>query len=327
LVELTWSRLERKRGARITEQEHRDMTVGLLLLQGLNESFREQSRALNCADRLEAFGTPLATAGGLRVRMVYFAVRGDTVQAHNYRRLLELNAVESGSLWQVQWMAIPIEAMAAGAWQDLIALRRALERFDQLVVEAPVLAGLRYAILVPYHYHRGEYEAAAAAGEEYMRRHPPMTRAGWQPAYALTALAYAQLGQASRALEICENALADAGPDEREYFVYYAPLEAAYATALALTGDVAKSAAIFRERIERLRAGGEHARVIVMHHYRVRLARLLGDRDGVQAALTDMRESAASSINPAVHALAQRLSEDRSGFSEPPNDLDSWRVG
>ena len=327
-IEQTWARLEREQTWQLTEHERRDLTIGLLLLQGLNETCREHSRALACADKLERIGTPLAIAASLRTRMMYYVLRGDAAQAHNYRRLLELNAVESGSLWQVQWLAIPVEAMAAGTWHDLVSLRRALERFDQLVAETPALGGGRAAMLLPYHFHRGDYEAAAVAGEEYMRKHPPMTIVGWPPVYAIAALAYAHLGRPARALEICEQALAHVGPEERAYFAIYSPLEAAYASALALTGNVAKSAEVFRERIERLRAAGEHSRLVVMHHYRARLARLTGDQQAVQVALADMLAAAAASGNPAVHALAQRLSEDRGAHSElPALEADDRRAG
>jgi len=326
-IEQTWSRLAREKTSLLTDIEHRDLQIGLLLLQGLNETCREHSRALECADQLERIGTTLAIAGSLRIRMMYYVLRGDAAQAHNYRRLLELNAVESGSLWQVQWLAIPVEAMAAGAWHDLVGLRRALERFDQLVAETPALKGGRDAMLVPYHFHRGDYEAAAAAGEEFMRNHPPMTRIGWPPVYAIVALSYAHLGRPERALEICEQALAHVSPDERAFFVLYSPLEAAYASALALTGNKEKSAEVFRERIERLQSAGEHSRVVIMHHYRARLARLMADQEAVQAALADMRHAANESNNPAVHALAQRLSEERSQPSEAPFDAGDRQAG
>lgn len=203
-----------------------------------------------------------------------------------------------------------------------------LERYDQLVAETPVLVGGRSVMILPYPFHRGDYEAAAAAGEEYMRNHPPMTSVGWPPVYAITALSYAHLGRPERALEICEHALAHVSPEEREYFVMDSPLEAAYASALALTGNAAKSAEVFRERIERLRAAGEHSRLVVMHHYRARLARLTGDPQAVQVALTDMLDAAAASGNPAVHALAQRLSEERGARSElPPFEADDRRAG
>jgi hypothetical protein len=327
LIERTWSQLESKRSSQLTTHELQDLRVGLLLLQGLNEACRESSRSLACADQLERIDTPLAAAASLRIRMVYYLLRGDLAQAHNFRRLLELNAMESGSLWQVQWLAIPMEAMAAGAWHDLVSLRRAIERFDQLVVEAPVLSGLREAMLVPYHFHRGDYRAAVTAGEEYMRKYPPMMRVGWPPVYAITAFSHAHLGRPARALEICEQALAHVSADEREYFVVYSPLEAAYASALALTGDTAKSAEVFRERLERLRASAEHARIVVTHHYRARLARLMVNPDAVQAALADMREAALEASNPAVYALAQRLSEERGTLSEHPLSPDGRRVG
>jgi hypothetical protein len=235
--------------------------------------------------------------------------------------------VESGSLWQVQWFAIPLEALAAAAWHDLVGLRRALQRYDQLVVDTPALLGGRAAMAVPYHFHRRDYGSAAAAGEEYIRKHPPMTKVGWPTVYAMTALAYAHLGRPARALEICEESLAHVGPEEREYFVVYSPLEAAYGTALALTGNVAKSDEVFEARIARLRAAGEYSRLVVMHHYRARLARLRGDQAGVETAISAMLQAASAAADPAVHALAQRLAEERGTQSEmPPFELDERQV-
>jgi serine/threonine protein kinase len=323
-IDRAWSQLEGKRPWQVTAHDHLDLTIGLLLLQGINECSRERSRALECADKLERIDTQLAIASSYRIRMMYYLVRGDAAQAHNFRRLLELKAVETGSLWQVQWMAVPLEGMAAATWHDLVGLRRALERLDQIVLEAPALSRMREATLVPYYFIRGEYENAATTGDEYIRKFPPKTCIGWPATYAMTALAHAHLGRPARALEICELALSHVDAEDREYFVFYGVLDAAYATALALTGNAAKSAEVFRERIERMRNAGEHLRALVMHHYRIRLARLTGDQVSLQEALADMQHEAVLSRNPAAVALAQRLSEERSAYSEHPFEIDPW---
>jgi hypothetical protein len=317
-IQRAWAQLERKHFWQLSAHDRRDLQTGLLLLEGINETWREHSRTLACADELERVGTPLAVACSLRVRVMFYLLRGDPEQARNYRRLLELKAVESGSLWQVQLFAAPIEGLAGATWHDLIGMRRALERMDQLFLEAPDLAPLRDTTLIPYHFRRGDFDAAVQVGEDFMRRFPPMTRIGWSMAYAVVALAHVHLGRPERALEICESALAHVSPDDREFVVFYAPLEGAYAVALAAVGRSSESARVFSERLERLRATGDLQRAVVMHHYRVALARLTGDRDALQAALQDMHETAVASGNPATLALAQRLSDERPSSFELP---------
>jgi serine/threonine protein kinase/tetratricopeptide (TPR) repeat protein len=312
--------LEKKLPWQLTAPEQLDLKIGLLLLQGINETFRERSGALECAAKLERIGTPLAIAASARIRMTYYLVRGDTAAAQQHRRLLELQAVASGSLWQVQFFSVPLEGMAAAAWHDLVGIRRALGRLEQIVSEAPAMSQMYLTMRLPYYFHRGEYERAASAGEEYMQKYPPMTRVGWSPNYAIAALAYVHLGRPERALQICETALAQVSDEEHEYVVLYAPLDAAYATALALTGQAARSTEVFRTCIERLRATGEYGRAIVTHAYRVRAARLAGDREAMQVALEDMRQTATESGNPAALELARRLSEDRRVQSKPPSE-------
>jgi tetratricopeptide (TPR) repeat protein len=319
--------LDKKLPWQVTAHEQRDLRIGLLLLQGMVETLRERSGALECAAKLERIGTPLAIAASARIRMTYYLLRGDTVTAHHHRRLLELQAVESGSLWQVQWFSIPVEAMAAATWHDLVGLRRALGRLEQIVSEAPAMSQMYLSLRLPYSFHRGDYALTASLGEEYMRKYPAMTRVGWSPNYALTAFAYAHLGQPERALEICESALAQISDEEHEYIVLYAPLDAAYATALALTGQAARSREVFAACVERLRAAGEYLRAIVTHAYRLRAARLAGDDEGMRAARNDMRQTAAESGSSAAVELAQRLSEERGVQSNHSGDDDDLLDG
>ncbi|HKP61630.1 MAG TPA: protein kinase [Polyangiales bacterium] len=321
------ARLEGKPPWMLTAQEHLDIMIGLLLLQGMNESLREHSRALECASKLERIATPLAIAASMRIRMTYYLLRGNASEAQHQRRLLELQALESGSFWQVQWFAVPLEGLAAATWHDLLGLRRALGRLEQLAAESPGMEQMHLATRIHYYFHRGEYELTACAGDEYMRLYPPLERLGWGPIYAITALAHAYLGRPERGIEICRMALAQVSSEDRDYFVVYAPIEAAYATALGLAGQAAESREVFRANIERLRAAGEYLRAIVTHHHRVRVARIGGDPEALQVALADMRQTAVDSANPAAVELAERLSEDRRSYSPSEQEQDAWWTG
>jgi tetratricopeptide (TPR) repeat protein len=143
---------------------------------------------------------------------------------------------------------------------------------------------------------------------------------GWAATYAQTALSYIELGDSGRAREICEAAYALLGERELEYVAYHSILEAAYAVTLAASGEQQRADELFERLLERLRASGEHTRVFLMHEYRVKVARMRGDRAALQRALREMRDAALTSGNPSAILLADAVANRRSaaGSSPPP---------
>ena len=312
------ARLEAARpfARRLTEQDHTDLLTGLLLTQGINEAYRERSKSLACAAKLERIGTPLAAAASLRVSMTYYLLRGDVERANHFRRLLDLKAIEHGSTWQVEWVAVPIEGLAAIVWSDLLGMRRALDRLDRLVEQEPAFALMREIIAISYLFRRGDYALATERGEAFMRRHPPLSCIGWSLTYATIALAYVEMGNAARAREICETALAHVTEADREYFVMYTALEAAHAAALALSGELDHAGEIFRQRSARMAASAEPLCVAVMYEYRIKVARMSGDRTELNKAIAELSAAALLSRNPGIVALAHRFGHARVSHAE-----------
>jgi tetratricopeptide (TPR) repeat protein len=296
----------------LTEHERADLMIGVLLTHGINEAYRERAQSLACAEKLERIGTPLAIAASLRVSMTYYLLRGDAARAHHFRRLLDLKAIENGSSWQVEWIAVPLEGLAAAVWTDLLGMRRTLDRLDRLVEQEPSFVHMRDTVRIPYLFRRGDYGQVTVLGEAFIKAHPPRTLIGWAVTYAMVALAYVELGRAERALEICEAALAHVSEADREYFVMYTPLEAAYAAALALKGEFERSDEIFRARSARMAASDEPVCVAVMYEYRIKVARMRGDQAALSKALAELNVAALSSRNPGIVALAHRLCHARS---------------
>jgi len=300
----------------LSGQEHTDLMIGLLLTQGINEAYRERSKSLACAAKLERIGTTLAVASSLRVSMTYYLLRGDVERANHFRRLLDLKAIEHGSSWQVEWVAVPLEGLAAIVWTDLLGMRRALDRLDRLIEQEPAFKLMREIIVIPYLARRGDYAQATLRGEAFMRDHPPRSYIGWSMTYAMIALAYVELGQAQRALEICEGALAHVTEADREYFVMYTALEAAHAAALALSGDFDRAYEIFRARSARMAASDERLCVAVMYEYRIKVARMRGDRAELDKAIEALSAAALLSRNPGIVALAHRFCQARASHSQ-----------
>lgn len=293
----------------MSQQERIDMLVGALLLEGIDECYREHSTALERADELERIGTPIGHSAALRVRMTYYIVRGERERTQLYRRQLDLNAIQNGTNWQIDWIAVPIEGLAGFIWTDLVGVRRSLDQLERMVVDAPSLVNMRDTMALSYHFRRRDYAATINAGEAYIATHPPFALLGWGVAYAMTALSYLELNQPVRALAICELAISQLTDEHRRYVGLYSTLEAAYAASLAMVGQRERAEQLFDELFARLRAANEHACAFLMYEYRIKVARLVGDRPGMLALLDEMREAALASGNPSVVALADRVRE------------------
>ena len=221
-------------------------------------------------------------------------------------------------MWQGEWFSVPNEGGAAAAWSDLVILRRSLDRLGLLAAEVPSLATTRDGIRISYHFRRGEFKRAAELGARYVASHPPRTVTGWSSCYGVVALCYVEIGEAQRARQLCEDALALVSDEDLSYFVLYTPLEVAHATALALTGEPERGKALFRKKIERIRQHGEHSSLVIVYQYQARMAQLLGDRELLTESLQAMREAALTSALPAVILLAARVAELRATSRSSP---------
>ncbi|HTU60081.1 MAG TPA: hypothetical protein VMF89_16630, partial [Polyangiales bacterium] len=302
----------------MSEFEYRALLAGLLMSDGLNETTRENSKALEQADTIESLGTAIAYIGALRIRSIYYARRGDAARAEHYRNLLGLQAIQGGTVWQGEWFSVPNEGAAAASWSDLVVLRRSLDRMRLLAAEVPPLARIYEGMRVTYHFRRGEYERGAELGAQYVANHPPRTLTGWSSCYGVVALCYVEIGQAQKARALCEHALAQVSNEDLSYFVLYTPLEVAYATAIAMTGEPERGKALMQQKIERIREHGEHSTLVIVYQYQARMARLLGDRELLAQSLQAMREAALMSGLPAVILLATRVAELQTGNRSSP---------
>jgi hypothetical protein len=288
-------------------EERRNFRAGVFLSEGINECYRAGSQAQTQAEALEADGSALSRAQALRIRMTYHVLRGDSARTEHYRRLLELHAIAGGSTWQVEWFFAPIEAGSGAMFGDLVAVRRGVERLEQLTLEVPSLATMRDMARIALHYRRGEYRAAVRLGESWLAHTPPQSIIGWGVGRAIVASSFNAIGEYGRARTLCEEALAVLTLEDREYVVMYALLESALAVAHAGLGQRDLSDDILQRRIAMLKSAGERSFVAVFQEARVLAARALGDHEAVTRALMDFALAARESGSEALVALAERM--------------------
>ncbi len=325
----------------LAESDHKDLKIGAMLVAAANESFRKGSRALELADAMEAMGTKVGRAAALRIRMMHHLLRGDGEHTEKYRALLETHAIQGGTIWQVQWFALPIEAMAAVRASDLVTLKRVLREVDLLAEVRPSLKINREMMLLGYHLRRNDLEETCERGEGFIAAYPPRSTTAWSQGYAALVLAHFLRGDYRRAAEVCRIALSALMANEREYIWMYGLLEFLLALnegVLAFLEGDSEGVEKARRTMDRLtqEREAENSPLLMFeaHEMRLRFAEVLGEKEAYRNSLERMYWWAKQAGNPAMLAHCERIAEHgmRAGVpsvvplpidEEPSSDDDS----
>jgi hypothetical protein len=310
LLERAERAIDAVRDGKLSDEERRNVRVGLRFSAAILECYRLGSRALERASALDGEGTRLARAAAHRIRFTYYVVRGMREKADEARRELELHGIQGGTTWQVDWYAVPTEGMASALLGDLVGTSRALARLEDLTANIATMAPMRDMVRLGYHLCRGEYAVAVELGARFVAAHPPRSIIGWGAAYAAHAAALNHTGRHQEAATLCETALAALGADEaQEYIILYGPLARELSYARAGLGQLELALATSDAYLARLEAASEHALLTHAYECRAIIARVMHDRVLLADALAAMRRAAAASGSDAVMQQAARVTQ------------------
>ncbi len=308
--------LEHPRLFGLDETDHKDVKAGMMQSAAINECYRKRSLGLEQADALEETGTKMGRAAALRMRMTHHMLRGDSEQTEKYRAQLELHAIQGGTIWQVQWYAVPVEGMAAVRTADLVTLKRVIRELDRLVEVKPSLGPLRKLIVIGYHFRRNDLEKTCELGEAFIAEHPPRSIIGWGHGYAALAAAHLLLADYGRALQVCRMAISALTEADREYIWMYGTLELLTAAAeggKALQQGNAEVVERALGRLERFihEREAEESPLLMYeaNEIKVRIGEVLGFGELFQQGLEQMYGWARLAGNPAMLAHCERVAE------------------
>ncbi|MET0283901.1 MAG: protein kinase [Polyangiales bacterium] len=199
----------------LPEDHRKPALAGCYFALGINESFREDARVLEIADKLEHFG-PLFAMQADYLRATHYNGLGDHQRAAQYRQRAEVHAVHLGSAWQVD------------TWAQADATKLGLRAFDVLIMKQASHQLARFARHLPSlatdeRRARGTYLALRGRHREALEllevEEPPLAVIGWARARGTLAMVYNALGQHERALAVCEDVLRRLDPADLDYTV------------------------------------------------------------------------------------------------------------
>jgi tetratricopeptide (TPR) repeat protein len=238
---------------------------------GATEAWRDKSRALEIADRLERQPLKLYQLTADQLRAIYYAHQGNQREARHYRARVETRALQRGMTWQVEiWD--PTAAISVGMRQhDAMRVKQAAGQLSHLSADTPTLRPSMVAARAAYLLLRGRYDEAVKQLEAQLKVHDPET-IGYANAIAQLAKAYNGLGRFADAKAACERVLPRLHEDDLAYPILTLPIQIELALADAGLGDVESAGARLDALIERHTPGEGPLTLGALHEARTSVA-------------------------------------------------------
>jgi hypothetical protein len=323
-------RLDQPNAARaLPENVHALYLAGALYARGVSECWRDDSKALEYANRLQSLKLKLYDMSADQLRMMYYGNRGNIEELEKYRQRVEVHAIQRGTAWQVETWTFSGLITVYVRTQDAGGLKNCLVQLERLSAEMVTLRIGYWRALAAYCVVRGTpSEALDVVG----KGERPMQLVGWARGEGVRARAYNALGQHARAKETCLSVLNQLTPADLELCALNLGLQIELARADAGLGELAEAEAQLRALLDKHGPAGNPLTVGALHEALAELAALRGDEvgfaDNVAAVGRWFRETRdpalvarheqLSRIIGASGAQPQLASDARSGSSPPP---------
>jgi tetratricopeptide (TPR) repeat protein len=173
---------------------------------GSSEVWRDKSRTLELADRVEKQPIKLYQVSADQLRAVYYESQGKLAQAARHRSRVETRALQRGATWQVEIWGPASTVSTAIRQNDAVAVKRAWGQLRHLAADS---ATLREYVSIARSAHltmRRRYHEALELTERLANNHPS-DAIGHSNLVAGLALTYSALGRFADAERVASAAV------------------------------------------------------------------------------------------------------------------------
>jgi tRNA A-37 threonylcarbamoyl transferase component Bud32 len=178
--------------------------AGALYACGVIESWRDTSKALQLAQRLEDFKLKLYELSANQIRMLYHAHQGNHVLAERFRERVEVHAIQRGTAWQADTWSFSALIAVYLRTHNVLGLKYCAQQLMRTSQEVRSLEPTARRAQGSYLMERGSPDEALtylSVPEE------PLALAGWARSQGVRARALNALGQHAAARKVCMDTL------------------------------------------------------------------------------------------------------------------------
>ncbi|HKP55691.1 MAG TPA: protein kinase [Polyangiales bacterium] len=303
------ARLDDPRPIPLLPEPARDaLRAGVLQMFGVMELFCADPDTLAIADRLERTGMAQDRATADQLRLSYHALRGESKLAQTYRRKVEMNAIQGGTLWLFEIWSPSFFILVYINSQDTIGLKTVAERLDRLVRDVPSLGHDAIMVRAEYHHLKGDHETAFAISKPVLDSTADRSFIGRSSAMAQHCRGLNQLQRHAEARVILTPLIQRLSEADRRVASMYIDLFREYAFALAGLGDFAQAFSVLDENLARY-APSEHPLVLGnLHGAAAMVAIMAGDARRAIEHANEVGRWFRGTENPVLVARYEKLS-------------------
>ena len=253
---------------------------GVDYVLGVFESFAGDPQALERVRRLEATEIDINLLAAAQLRRQYHGFRGETEEMARAAGQVEALALRTGSAWQAETFSAIITNYFASLWHDLMTSKRALDETERIAVEVPSLERYAMSSRAVYMLARGKPSDCVTLYDRLLEKEARRERIGWSASIGLLAEALNQLGEHTRARQLCEEALATREPGDEIYVHLLLPVHTSLVAALGALGEHAAA----KDHVEQqIASQGTHKSPLVLGSLHESAARLAWQRNDRKA--------------------------------------------
>jgi hypothetical protein len=284
---------------------------------GMLYAYTSGTRALDCANDMDALDVRLWSMMADQLRMLHHALRGEVEPVAHYRERVELFAVQGGTTWQAE-MFWPVLLYGAEALcKDTMAMRRVWEQLSRRARETSTLEVYADAAQAAYLSMRADHKAAITLYERILPQLPLRERVAWSSIRAHAAEAFNAAGQHARAKQLALEVLNGARPEDHAMLGRFLEPKRQLALAEAGLGNHAEAVRILDELLAKHAHDDQPLLVGLLHKARAEVALEMNDRAQFEAQTQLMERHFRATKNPALITQWERLNQraQRSGLT------------
>lgn len=284
--------------------------AGALYAYGVTECWRDRSKALAIADRIEQQPIKLYHVSADQIRTLYYAQQGNQKRSDEHRQRVELRALQRGVTWQVDVWAPGGAISACTRTYDALRLKQAVEQLRHLSKGTTSLTHPMRRARGTYLILQERYEEALAVFEEE-RRAGGRSVVGWARMLAGLARVQRALGQPEKAKAACLEALQTLTPEDLEFVAQTSTVPIELALAEADLGNLATASAQLDALIAKHAANQGPLTMGELHAARAQVAAKAQDTQAEAHHFAEMERWYRMADAPSLQLHCDRLAKAR----------------
>ena len=282
---------------------------------GSSEVWRDKSRTLELADRVETQPIKLYQVSADQLRAVYYASQGRMAEAARHRARVETRALQRGATWQVELWEPASTLSTAVRHNDAVAVKRAWGQLRHYSADSPTLHEYGSIARATHLTMRGRYHEALELTERLARSHSPEV-IGHSNLIASLARTYSALGRFADAERVASEAVERLTAEDRAVPGLAHRVQIELAIAQAGLGRHEEAAARLDAMIARHAPEEGPLTLGALYDARAKVARCAQDEAAEQACLALMERWYRSTDCPSLLQYCDRLARRRAKHDE-----------